>query len=150
MSHQEKIVFLPEWESPPKAERRNLFFQIWDKIVKTHYAFWERILPRARFWNRSEKHYLTKNKIFGFWREIICWEKQFFEFKKKMGNCCKCLQKDDDEERLIGDDSDSGLLLFLKTGLFSNSVSWDLLEVDSIWERKYQFIIKFIFWPGQV
>ena len=62
------------WEKEP-------FFRF-DKIVKTHYAFWERILPRARFWNRSEKHYLTKNKIFGFWREIICWEKQFLNFKK--------------------------------------------------------------------
>ena len=38
-----------------------------------------------------------------------------------MGNCCKCLQKDDDEERLIGDDLDSGLLLlFKKWAYFEN------------------------------
>ena len=117
------------WEKEP-------FFRF-DKIVKTHYAFWERILPRARFWNRSEKHYLTKNKIFGFWREIICWEKQFLNLKK-MGNCCKCLQKDDDEERLIGDDSDSGLLLFFKWACFGICLHENLfstLEKISIYPK---------------
>ena len=61
-----------------------------------------------------------------------------------MGNCCKCLQKDDDEERLIGDDSDSGLLLFFSTmGLFLNSVARELL-VFRFREIKFLFV-----WPGQ-
>jgi len=56
-----------------------------------------------------------------------------------MGNCCKCLQKDDDEERLIGDDSDSDVSSFHDGHLDEDG---EATQIDGERDENYQKILK--------